>query len=319
MNAAVIYSFDQPPRFESFAEPAAQEGEFLVQVRAAALHPVVKAMANGTHYGSSSQFPSIVGLDGAGRLQDGTRVYFGALRKPFGSMAELAVASKSFCIPIPDALEDETAAAILNPGMSSWLALKLRARLIAGETVLVLGATGAAGQLAIPLAKILGAKRVIAVGRNEEALKRLPGLGADEIISLHQADQDLIAAFRRSTAEGGIDIVLDYLWGRPAECLIHALSKKGLNNASPRVRFVQVGDSAGRTISLSGAALRSSGLELLGSGAGSVDLKRVAEELGLLLQEAAQRKLRVDLEVAPLSAVEEAWNRERRGRLVFQI
>ena len=202
MKAAVIHSFDRSPCFESFAQPTTQDGEVLVQVRVAALHPVVRAMANGTHYGSSSQIPSIVGLDGAGRLQDGTRVYFGALRKPFGSMAEFSVALKSFCVPIPHELDDETAAAIMNPGMSSWLALKLRARLIAGETVLVLGATGAAGQLAIPLAKILGARRVVAVGRNEEALKRLPELGADETISLLQADEDLIAAFRRSAESG---------------------------------------------------------------------------------------------------------------------
>jgi len=319
MKAAVIHSLNQPPRFDSFPEPVAEEGEILVYVRAAAVHPVVKAMANGTHYGSYAHLPAVAGLDGAGRLEDGTRVYFGTLRRPFGSMAEIAVASKSFCIPIPGALDDASVAAIVNPGMASWLSLKLRARMTEGETVLVLGATGAAGRLAVPIAKLLGAKRVVAVGRNRAILEELRAAGADEIVSLEQPDAELIQALR-SSFESGIDIVLDYLWGRPAECVLEALTTKGMRHGAARVRLVQIGSSAGPRISLTAHSLRSSGLELIGSGAGSVALERVSEELGNLLEACARHNFRVDTEVVPLSDVEQAWNRDYHGkRLVFEI
>ena len=319
MKAAVIRSLDHPPRCESFLDPVAEDGEILVHVRAAAVHPVVKAMANGTHYGSYAHLPAVAGLDGAGRLEDGTRVYFGTLRRPFGSIAEIAVASKSFCVPIPGALDDATAAAIVNPGMSSWLALKLRAAMVEGETVLVLGATGAAGGLAVRIAKLLGAKRVIAAGRNSTILEQLRGAGADEIVSLEQPVEPLIQAVRAAFA-GGIDIVLDYLWGGPAECVLEALTTKGIGHGSKRVRLVQVGNSAGLKISLAAASLRSSGLELIGSGAGSVRIERVAEELASLLDASARHNFRVDTEVVPLSQVEGAWNRDYAGkRLVIEI
>lgn len=319
MKAAVIHCFDSPPRFDSFAEPVAQENEKLVRVRAAALHPIVRNMANGTHYGSYPQLPAVAGLDGAGRLEDGSRVYFGTLRRPFASMAQMAVALKSFCIPIPDAIPDELAAAIVNPAMSSWLALQLRGRMVEGETVLIMGATGAAGRLAVPISKLLGAKRVIAAGRNREVLEQTLHEGADEIIPLDQPEQALDAAFR-STAEGGIDIVLDYAWGRPAECLMQALTTKGMRHIARRVRFVQIGDTAGKTITLAGTSLRSSAIELIGSGAGSVALERVSGELTALLEAIAKHNLRLEIDAAPLSEVETAWNAPRgRKRLVLQI
>jgi NADPH:quinone reductase-like Zn-dependent oxidoreductase len=322
MNAAVLHSFANPPRFESFEEPVALENEVLVRVHAAALHPIVRAMASGVHYGAHVKFPSVAGLDGTGELADGRRVYFGALRKPFGSMAEVAVAS--YWVPIPDALDYETAAAMVNPAMSSWLALRLRARIVAGESVLVLGATGAAGRLAVPIAKILGAKRVIAVGRNLRVLQQLQSQGADEIVSLHQSDDALVKTLRAASGldadGGGVDIVLDYLWGRPAECLIQALTRKGLAGSAPRIRFIQIGDSAGKTIPVAGAAFRSSAMELIGSGAGAFRLDGVADELNLLLRTAAEHKLHIDVDTEPLSNVEAAWNKDRGSRrLVFTL
>ncbi|MEQ1946808.1 MAG: zinc-binding alcohol dehydrogenase family protein [Bryobacteraceae bacterium] len=324
MNAAVIHSFEHPPRFESFEEPVAHENEVLIRVHAAAVHPVVRAMASGVHYGTHAHFPVVAGLDGAGETADGRRVYFFTFRKPFGSMAETAVASKSVCIPIPDGLDYETAAAIVNPAMSSWLALKLRAKMIEGETVMVLGATGAAGRLAVPLAKILGARHVIAVGRNLKTLQQLQSHGADDIVSLHQSDDALMKTMRSAskidTAEGGVNIVLDYLWGRPAECLIQTLTKKGLTGVSQRIRFIQIGDSAGKTIPLPAASLRSSALELIGSGAGSFRLDGAAADLAELLKVVAEHKLHVDIETEPLSNVEAAWNKDIGGkRLVIRM
>jgi NADPH2:quinone reductase len=319
MKAAIVSAFDAPPRYGSFAEPVAAEGEQLVTVTAAGLHPIVKLLANGTHYGSSGELPFIPGVDGVGRLQDGTRVYFGISRAPFGTFSELALAAGWMCLPLPDGISDTTAAGIANPAMSSFVALKARAKFTAGESVLVLGATGVAGQLAIQIAKRLGARRVIAAGRNPQALEKLPELGADAAISLDQEHGALVAAFRREWAGAGVDVVLDYLWGAPAESVLEAISQKGLRHAASRVRFIQIGESAGHAISLSGSTLRSSGLELLGSGFGSASLDQIRQALAEFFQAAAKDPLQFNAKTVPLSDVEGLWNISEEGvRLVFQ-
>jgi NADPH:quinone reductase-like Zn-dependent oxidoreductase len=318
MNAAVVQSFDTPPRFTTFAEPVAAEGERLVTIIAAGLHPIVKSLANGTHYGSTGELPFVPGVDGVGRLEDGTRVYFGVARPPFGTFSERSLAAGWMCLPLPDALDDATAAGIANPAMSSWVALTARAKFAAGESVLILGATGVAGQLAVQVAKRLGARRVVAVGRNPQALEKLGDLGADATISLDQEHSALIAALRREWVDSGVDIVLDYLWGQPAESVLEAIAQKGLRNASSRVRFVQIGGSAGKTIVLPAATLRSSGLELLGSGFGSASLPQIAQALKEFFQVASQQPFQFSMRTAPLKDIEALWNESEQGsRLVF--
>jgi NADPH2:quinone reductase len=295
------------------------EGERLVTVTAAGLHPIVKALANGTHYGSSGELPFIAGVDGAGRLEDGTRVYFGVSRSPFGTFAERALAGGAMCLPLPDGIDDATAAGIANPAMSSWVALTVRAKFVAGESVLVLGATGVAGQLAVQIAKRLGARRVVAAGRNPQALEELKGLGADQVISLDQEHGALVSSLRDAVASGGVDVVLDYLWGSPAQAALEALSQKGLSKMAPRVRFVQIGSSAGTTIPLPAATLRSSGLELLGSGFGSASLDQISQALKEFFATAAANPFRTAIKTAALRDVESLWNSPERGaRLVFQ-
>jgi NADPH:quinone reductase-like Zn-dependent oxidoreductase len=296
MNAAVVHSFDSPPRYESFDDPVPAEKEQIVTVTAAGQHRVVKALANGTHYGSTTKPPFVPGVDGVGRLPDGTRVYFGG-----PSFAEIAVTRFSF--PLPDGLDDVTAAGIANPGMSSWAALKLRAQFVPGESVLILGANGVAGRLAIQIAKRLGAKRVVAAGRRLEGLK---DLGADAVIPIH----------RDSFRQEPCDVVLDYLWGQPAEILIDAISQKGLQHTSSRVRYLQVGSTAGAKISLPAEALRSSGLELIGSGFGSISIERILQSVVEFLEEASRNPFHFSVKAVPLRAVETLWNSEER--LVFQ-
>ncbi|MGC2162090.1 MAG: zinc-binding alcohol dehydrogenase family protein, partial [Silvibacterium sp.] len=254
MNAAVVEAYDRPPHFAEFADPVAGDGEVLVKVSAAGLHPIVRSLANGTHYGSAGILPFVPGVDGVGRLADGSRVYFGATHPPYGTFAERSITRPAMCVPLPDGLDDVTAAALANPGMSSRAAL-MRAKFAAGENVLILGATGVAGQLAIQVARRLGAQRVVAVGRNAKALAELSALGADAVISLEQDAASLVEAFRASLAEAKINVVLDYLWGQPAEYLLQAISQKGLSHAAPRIRYVQIGGSAGPTISLAAATL----------------------------------------------------------------
>lgn len=319
MNAAVVSAFDAPPRYSLFADPVAAEGEKIVKVTAAGLHPVVKALAAGIHYGSTAELPFIPGVDGVGRLEDGTRVYFGMSRKPFGTFAERALAAGGMYQPLPEGISDATAAGIANPAMSAWVALTMRAGFVAGESVLILGATGVGGRLAVQIAKRLGARRVIAAGRSPQALEKLRELGSDAAISLDQEHDALVSAFRREWAEAGVDVVLDYLWGHPAESVLEAISQKGLRNAAARVRFVQIGESAGNTISLPAATLRSSRLELLGSGFGSASLEQIWQALAEFFKMAAQEPFQFNTRTARLRDIEALWDSPEEGvRLVFQ-
>ncbi|GGH17059.1 quinone oxidoreductase family protein [Silvibacterium dinghuense] len=318
MNAAVVTSFAAPPRYTSFPDPVPQPGESLVTITAAGLHPIVKALASGTHYGSTGELPFVPGIDGAGRLEDGTRVYFGVARSPYGTFAERGLAGGPILLPIPDGVDDVTAAGIANPGMSSWAALKARAGFSAGESVLVLGATGVAGQMSVQIAKRLGARRVVAAGRNPAALEKLKSLGADAVISLEQPQEALVAAFREEYAGAGIDVVLDYLWGQPAEALLAAIAQKGLRSASGRLRYVQIGSSAGGSITLPAATLRSSKLELLGSGFGSASLEELVTSIRDFFATAAVQPYSFEVKAVPLSEVEALWNaKEQATRLVF--
>ena len=319
MNAAVVRSYDAPPSYTTFEDPVAGEGELLVSVTAAGLHPIVKSLANGTHYGSTGVFPFVPGVDGVGRLEDGRRVYFGVVRPPFGSFAAQAVTGVSMCVQLPNGLPDEVAAGLANPGMSSWAALTARAKFVDGENVLILGATGSAGRLAVQIAKRMGARRVVAVGRNPEALEKLKALGADETISLELGRDEQVAAFRKEIVGDGVDVVLDYLWGAPAEAVLAAIAQKGLSHAAPRIRFVQIGNSAGPTISLAGATLRSSGVELLGSGFGSASMTEIFAAIGEMFKEAAKTPFVNEVKTVALKDVGALWAAKEEGvRLVFQ-
>ncbi len=216
MKAAVLHTLGKPPRCEEFPEPVAGDGEVIVQVHAAALKPVDKQLASGTHYASSRKLPCVCGIDGACHLEDGQRVFFGGMRPPYGAMAERTVVRKMFTFPLPENLSDETAAAIVNPGVSAWLTLAGRAKIAAGDNVLILGATGVTGQLAIRIAKLLGAGRVVAAGRNPEILGTLHGLGADAVIQLDVPASQLSDAFAREAGAAGFQVVIDYVWGQPA-------------------------------------------------------------------------------------------------------
>lgn len=319
MNAAVVHSFSAPPRYDSFADPVPSGEEILVTVAAAGLHPIVKLLAAGKHYSSTSELPFVPGLDGVGHLPDGSRVYFARSRPQYGTFAERSLTQRAACFPIPDNLSDATVAAIMNPGMSSWGALTERTRLAPGESILILGATGVAGGLAIQAARRLGARRVVAAGRNPQALEELSALGADLVISLAQERGALVAAFRDVLVQEKIELILDYVWGAPADALLEAITQRGASHSSERIRFVQVGSSAGPTVSLPAEGLRSSALELMGSGFGSVSIDRIFRALAAFLQEAAREPFQIRTKVVPLAQVEGLWNAPEQGvRLVFQ-
>jgi len=317
MKAAVLHQAGVAPRFEEFADPAAGEGEVLVKVTAASLKPIDRLMASGSHYASFREFPVVCGIDGVGTLDDGTRVFFGGPRKPFGAMAERTVVPRMLCFPVPDGMDDATAAALPNPAGSSWLPLKWRTPLRPGETVLVMGATGVAGKLAVQIAKLLGAGRVIAVGRNQKALEALKSLGADMTVRIDEPGPDLIRALAPAIKDG-VDVVLDYLWGKPTEALVAALTGHDFAGKSGITRLVEIGESAGPAISLSGNALRSSGLEIYGSGGGSVSFKAILEAVPQILAHGARGELKIETKQVPLSEVESVWSKKAEdGRVVF--
>ncbi|WP_232476119.1 quinone oxidoreductase family protein [Flavisphingomonas formosensis] len=285
-----------------------------MRVLASALSPLTRGRAAGTHYSSSSLFPFVAGVDGVGQLDDGRRVYFLLPRAPFGGMAEETVAPEDHCLPLPEGLDDMTAAAIANPGMSSWAALTERARFKAGESVLINGATGASGQLAVQIAKHKGARRIVATGRDRETLAALQALGADAIIPLSEDADALEAAFREEFAKG-IDVVLDYLWGMSAERLLIAGAKSSADGVP--LRFIQIGNASGANISLPGAVLRSSAIELMGSGIGSVPLGRLIAAIGAMLEAAVAGGFSLATETMPLADLDRGWNAGDRRRIVF--
>ncbi len=310
MKAAVLRTLGQPPRFEDFPDPKPSGGEVIVHVKAASLKNIEKMMASGSHYESHHELPVVCGVDGVGTLDDGTRVFCGGSRPPYGTMADRTVVSRAWCLPIPDGIDDITAAALPNPALSAWLSLVWRAQLRPAETVLILGATGVAGKLAIQIAKHLGAGRVVAAGRNAEVLKTLSDLGANSTISLDQSESALTEAFIREARHKHFDVIIDYLWGHPTEVLLHALTGHDLKAETARTRLVEVGEVAGPTISLPAAALRGSGLELCGSGGGSISPNAIFAAFPQIWALAASGKLRVDTERVPLADVEAAWQRQ---------
>ncbi len=319
MKAAVVTEPGQPPKWTDFADPVAMAGESLVAVTMAALSPLTRARAAGQHYSSTTAEAFVAGADGVGRIPDGRRVYFAFVRSPFGAMAQIAPARIELTAPVPDDLDDVTAAAIANPAMSSWAALLDRAKLQPGESVLINGATGAAGRLAVQTAKHLGAKTVIATGRDAAQLERAAALGADRTISLTLPGDRLVDELYESMVDSDVTIVLDYLWGASAQQLLTAIARNQNGPVAPRIRYVQVGAISGAEISLDASLLRSSGVELMGSGLRSIALARLVARIGDALAAASAAKFEIDTTTQAMEAVESRWNDDTAGRrLVFR-
>jgi len=306
MKAAILDTLGAPPRYGDFAEPEALPGETIVTVRAAAIKQLDRAIVAGRHYSSPKPeaLPIVPGQDGIGVSADGTRGYFLANRRPFGAMAERVPVR--WLAPVPDAIDDATAAAIVNPALAAWLPLAWRAELQPGETVLVLGATGAAGGFAVRAARLLGAGRVIAAGRNPAVLA---ALDADATIDLTLAGDDLVAAFR---ALGQIDVVIDYVWGPPVEALLKALTNAHTDVAAGSnrgTRIVTLGEMAGSHASLPSGVFRSSRLKLLGSGTGNFPPEqRMRDMIADIFASTLRGDIAISTDACPLAQVSDAWS-----------
>jgi NADPH:quinone reductase-like Zn-dependent oxidoreductase len=315
VHAAVVRSFDRPPRYEEFATPEPGENELLLEVVAAGLHPRVRSGANNSHYTGTGELPMIPGVDGVGRRADGRLVFFVAGDSAFGTMAEHAVVDERRSVELPHGLDPVVAAAAMNPAMSSWVALRRRIDFPPGQSVLVLGATGNAGQLAVQVAKRLGAVEVVAAGRDAERLERLREVGADALISLFGSADDVVRAY---AAAADVDVVIDYLWGAPAEQAMSALLTQRADR-SRSLTWVHIGAVAGLSIDLPSQFLRSANFTVVGSGQGSVSTAGYVAEFPALLAELAAGHLTVNAKAVPLADVESVWTAPAGGdeRVVF--
>lgn len=320
MKAAIVTAPNTAPIFGEFANPVAQEGLELITVKAAALSNLTRGRASGSHYSSDNQYPFVPGVDGVGTTPDGRRVYFAMPEAPFGAMAEQTLVDPRRTLPLPPDLDDVAAAALANPGMSCLAALVERAQFQAGETVLINGATGAAGTVAVQVARHLGAKRIIVTGRNVDELNALRSLAADVVIpfDLRPDHPEGVADFEHALADefaNGLDVVIDYLWGTSARTIVVAIAKT-MEDAHP-VRFIQVGESSQEPVELPGAALRSSAIQLMGSGLKSVPFPKLLDAIRNTFELAARNGLYLPTKAVPISTVAETWNAPGKPRLVY--
>lgn len=308
MKAAVIKGFGEVPECIEFPEPVIMANEKRVYVKAAALENFDKGTASGKHYSSKKlfpQFPAIVGTDGIGVTEKGDMVAFRSIQPPYGAFAEVVAAGD--IIPVPAGINAAQACAILPSALTSLLPLKYAAKLQPGETICINGATGASGRIAVQVAKMLGAGRIVATGRNNHSLELVSSLGADETISLLQNDEELAENFITAAKEKPFDIVIDFLWGHPAEVLINTFIPRQAGFARQRTRYLEIGAIAGSHISIPASAFRTSGLEMMGIG--KITEEMLAAEINTIWNWIKEKKLYMDIECVPLGNIRDAWQR----------
>jgi NADPH2:quinone reductase len=323
MRGALVREIGSPPEPGEVDEPVLEEGSALVAVELAPLNPVETRVAAGRHP-RRPEPPYVPGLEGVGRVLESSRVppgrrvrFEGSALPGFGArgtLAERAAVPEESLVELPDEADGALAAALGVVGITALLALE-RAVPDRGERVLVLGATGAVGQAAVQLAKLMGAGRVVAAGRNAKRLERVRELGADEVVELGAGEaagsraaagdapaaEDLSARFEQA-AGGPLDIVVDPLWGEPAMAALRALATDG--------RLVNVGQSAGAGVDLPLEIVRTrqGAIHAISSGWTALDIK--ARAYRRLVEYAVADHLTVDREVVPLDDVGAAWRRQ---------
>jgi NADPH:quinone reductase-like Zn-dependent oxidoreductase len=316
MKAAVLHEVGGIPRYEEFPDPVPGEDEVIIDVKAVAVENVDKRIAAGTHYASQryiAQLPAIPAFDGIGALPDGTIVGFGNPRPPYGALAEKTVVPKGAYMPIAEDI-DPAIATVLGTAITG-MSIKTAAGFVPGETVLVQGATGVAGRLAVRVARLLGAGRIVATGRDDEQLREVRALGADTVINTAVSDEALAKAYLDAKGNG-YDVVLDYLWGRPTEILLRSLVPESFTFGKP-TRLIQIGESASGALVVAAESLRTSGVEIYGAAKG-LSPETMNEVYGQIVSWTQSGELTFDLVKVPLSDIESAWQRTdlRGSRLV---
>ncbi|QIS13364.1 quinone oxidoreductase family protein [Nocardia arthritidis] len=313
MKAAILGNAGETPAYGDFAEPPEQDGRTLVDLVAAGIHPLVRSLASGSHYGSTDIYPLIPGVDAVARTADGTLVYTGFTKAPYGTMAERMSVPSGMHFPLPAGADPTRIAGGMNPGMSSWLILQDRLNTLRANpngpktlgTVLILGATGMAGLLAIQNAYRLGANRVIAVGRDAAALDRAKAYGAQTVTPTDR--DETVAALIDAIGAEAPRLVLDYVWGKPAEAAFAALARPGLSEDDAGISYVQIGALAGAEAAVPASLLGGHRISISGSGMGSVSVQRILAAIPEYLNLIATGKVEVPVRTYPLAEISAAW------------
>jgi NADPH:quinone reductase-like Zn-dependent oxidoreductase len=310
VRAAVLHAYGAVPEVGEFRDPEPGSGALVLDVLAAAINPVDLRIASGKYALERLEPPYVAGKEGVGRRDDGGLVYFDARVPPFGAFAERTLIEAGHGYPVPAGLDPALAVCLGVAGLAAWLGLEWRGRLAAGETVLVLGASGVVGQIAVQAAKLLGAGRVVAAARDEGALERAGSLGADALVPLGR--DDLEAALVEASGGDGYDLVLDPLWGEPALAAMGAVKRFG--------RHVQLGQSAGVEATVPSAALRNKPIELIGHTNFAAEEERKAAAYERMARHAVAGEITVAIERLGLEDVPDAWERvasSPHAKLVF--
>ncbi|NMO49908.1 zinc-binding alcohol dehydrogenase family protein [Actinoplanes sp. TBRC 11911] len=293
MYAAVVTSFDTPPRYQEHPEPVARgRDEMVVDVLATALHPRVRSQADGSHYTSTDELPLVPGIDAVVRDPKGRIRYTVLDDTTLGAMAERTVIEADRSVVLPAGIDPVQVAAAMNPVMSSWMALRRRIDFARRQRVLILGATGNAGRMAVQVARRFGAGQVIAAGRDSARLARLAA--------------DSTCTFDELAKAADVDVVLDYVWGEPAaRAMTDVLTARA--DRGKQLTWIQIGSVAGPTAAVPSAALRSARFQIVGSGIGSVPGRDFLKELPKMAAAVAEGAFDVRARAVPLAQVAEAW------------
>jgi len=314
MKAAIIDSPAGTPTYGDFPEPKLTKGREMATMVAAGLHPSVRAFASGKHYASNSTWPMIPGIDGVVRTEDGSLIFTGFIEPPYGTFAQRVAAPSAIRFALPPGADPVKVAGGMNPGMSSWLPLIVRKR--ESEklgTVLILGVTGMAGLLAIQNAFTLGAERVIGAGRRAEGLQKAAAMHAQTVALAGERHTDGIA-IAKALGKNAPSLVLDFVWGEPAEAAFDALGLAEFQSEETDIAHVQIGSIAGGEASLPASLLRSRRIRISGSGLGSGSLGEVMAQVPVYIRLIADGRVEVPTQVFPLSRIAEAWATNESGR-----
>jgi len=314
INAGLVHKYGDGPVYGKIELAEPSEGQVQVKVLASGLHQLVRGRASGKHYSSPKVLPMIPGVDGVGRLHDGSLVYFQGIRAKTGAFAEYINVDKKDCFVLPSNADPVVVAALVNPTMAPWIALVGRAHIKKGASVLILGVTGLSGQIGVQVARVLGASRVIGIGRSQEKLNALLKSGLDAAITLTDDEGSTAAAIAKEAAN--VDIVLDFLWGPPAKLVLQTIVEKR-SHSDHLLEWVQIGQLAGATFELRADILRSTNVIITGTGFGPLSDDETRKHIADLLAELTSGKLKYDgVEKTHLRDLEKTWTKKTDNRIV---
>jgi NADPH:quinone reductase len=301
VRGAWITELERPPEPAALAEPS--DGR-VVEMAVVSLNPLDLAVGAGRFYGGHPELPYVPGCEGVGRTEEGLVYVFGAglgISRD-GTLAERVTAPDGTTFRLPDDADPAVASVCGIAGVAAWAPVTRVAEVAEGDRVLVLGATGTVGLIAVQAAKLRGASRVVAAGRDRGRLERARELGADDVVEL---DDDAAGAFARAFENDGPTVVIDPLWGNPvaAACQV----------AAPGARIVHIGQAAGPEATFASAAVRGKQLRLFGHSnfALAPDERRTIHLE--LLQETQSGRITIDLERFPLDRIADAWQAQGAG------